>query len=172
MLKPAILYSDELKNKLRETWYIDKYKYYNYSSYFCDIEIAKDTWNCQQFVSIDADNNILGYISYNVVRQTNSVEEFGIISFTDNSIMFGRDLHQAILDIFLKFNYNKLSFMVVIGNPIEKYYDKIIKKCGGRIVGIKLQEVKLMDNKIYDVKMYEILRKEFINNYVSNLKLL
>ena len=165
MIKPALLYKEELTNKLRETWFKDKYKYYNYSSYFSDFELATDTWINQQFVSVDKDNNILGYISYNVQRQTNNADEFGVISFVDNSITFGKDLHQVLLDIFFKFNYNKLSFTVVVGNPIERYYDKTIKKYGGRIVGVKEQEAKLMDSSLYDVKLYEITKEHFISSY-------
>lgn len=165
MLKPAILYADELKNKLRETWYIDKYKYYNYSSYFCDIEVAKDTWQYQQFVSVDKDNNVLGYISYQIGRQANFVDEFGIIAFVDNSITFGKDLHQVILDMFFKFNFHKLSFQVVVGNPIERYYDKFVNKYRGRIVGIKYDECKLYDNNLYDIKLYEIMKSNFVEAY-------
>lgn len=165
MIELALLYKDELTTKLRKTWFKEKYKYYNYSSYFSDFELSTDNWVNQQFVSVDKDNNILGYISYNVNRQTNNAEELGIISFVDNSITFGKDLHQVILDIFLKFNYNKLSFTVVMGNPIEKYYNRMVLKYGGRIVGIKQQDARLMDNKIYDVKLYEITKDKFISSY-------
>lgn len=165
MLKPAILYADVLKTKLRETWFVDKYKYYNFASYFSDTDVATDNWQYQQFVSVDKDNNVLGYISYQIGRQANFVDEFGIIAFVDNSITFGKDLHQAILDIFFKFNYNKISFQVVIGNPIERYYDKFVENYDGRIVGIKHDECKLYDGNLYDIKLYEVMRCEFVNAY-------
>lgn len=46
------------------------------------------------------------------------------------------DLGQALQDIFEKFKFRKLTFCVVVGNPIEKSYDKMINKYNGRIIGI------------------------------------
>ena len=50
----------------------------------------------------------------------------------------------------------KLNFSVAIGHPIEKSYDKMVEKYGGRITGIKKEDVKLFDGKLYDLKGYEI----------------
>ena len=58
----------------------------------------------------------------------------------------------------------KLEFTVVVGNPIEKTYDKLIKKYGGNIVGVKHKNCKLIDNKYYDEKIYEIFREDYIKN--------
>ena len=54
---------------------------------------------------------------------------------------------RAISDIFERFNFRKLSCAVVIGNPIEKTYDKLVPKYGGRIVGLEKEEVKLAYEK-------------------------
>ena len=67
-------------------------------------------------------------------------------------------------DIFKKFNFRKLSFGVYVGNPIEKSYDRLIRKYGGRIVGIKIEDTRLIDGKFYDFKMYEIFKNEYIAN--------
>ncbi|MDE7445913.1 MAG: hypothetical protein K2N15_09485 [Lachnospiraceae bacterium] len=72
------------------------------------------------------------------------------------------DLEKALKDIFTKFNFNKLKFSVVIGNPIEKAYDKAIKRYGGKIIGIEKQETRLIDGKLYDVKRYEIMRSDYL----------
>jgi hypothetical protein len=63
--------------------------------------------------------------------------------------------------MFEKYRFNKLNFTVVRGNPIEKTYDKLIKRYNGRIVGIKEQETKLIDGKLYDMKEYEILASHY-----------
>jgi hypothetical protein len=86
---------------------------------------------------------------------------FGAINFTDNPL-FGKDLLQVIKDIFERFNFHKLSFGMVVGNPIEKTYDRIVEKYGGRITCIEKEETKLDDNKYYDVKRYEILREDYL----------
>lgn len=64
---------------------------------------------------------------------------------------------------FDKFKFRKLTFSVIVGNPIEKSYDKMINKYGGRVVSIYSDETKLIDGEYYDVKLYEITR----NNYLK-----
>lgn len=83
---------------------------------------------------------------------------------------FGRDLGQALTDIFEKFRFNKLKFSVVIGNPIEKSYDRMIQRYGGRIVGIFRQDTRLIDGNLYDVKDYEILRSEYLASKGKEIK--
>lgn len=156
MLDIALNYQEELTKKLRSTWFDDKYKFYEYSSYCSELKLADDTWNSHQFVSVDTSGNILGYIQYDIDRTTLNCSGLGIINFSDDNLIFGKDVKIAIQDIFEKFHFNKLSFCVVIGNPIEKQYDKLVNKYGGRIVGIQLAHTKLIDNNYYDVKLYEI----------------
>ena len=162
MLKIAINYEEQLKKKMYETWFDDFYKYYEFSTYYTEPVIDRDTWAQHQFVSVDHVDNIVGYIAYSVNRQTDSAFGLSAINFTDDKVTFGMDLGRALIDIFEKFKFNKLSFEVVVGNPIEESYDKMVKRYKGRIVGVKKQDVKLIDGNIYDVKMYEILRDDYL----------
>lgn len=164
MLVPAINYTNVLKEKMNSIWFNEKYMYYNYDTYYSELEIDNETWNNHQFISLDKEDNIIGFIHYRVNRQTYNCYGLGIINFTNNKITFGNDLKQAINDIFEKFNFNKLNFTVVAGNPIEKSYDKMIKKYGGRIVGIYKNEIKLINGKYYDKKLYEITRDDYLKH--------
>lgn len=156
MLDLALNHQTELIKKLRNTWFDDKYKYYEYSTYCSDVKLAEDTWNAHQFVSIDASGEIIGFIQYDISRTTLNCSGLGIINFSNDNLIFGKDVKRAIQDIFEKFHFNKLSFCVVVGNPIEEQYDKLVDKYGGRVVGVQLSQTKLIDNKFYDVKLYEI----------------
>lgn len=162
MLDIAINHVDELKEKMTGTWFQEKYKFYNYDEYYRDLNIEDETWNAHQFVSLDKEGNVIGYIDYSVNRQTYNCSNFGIINFSDNKITFGMDVGQALRDIFEKFKFNKLTFSVVVGNPIEKSYDKMISRYGGRIVGIYEKETKLIDGEYYDVKLYEITMGNYL----------
>lgn len=162
MLDVAINHVETLQSKFRQMWFQDKYKYWNYFPYFTDFEVSQDSWNKHQFVSLDKNNEIIGYIGYEINRSAYNCDSLNIINFTDDPIIFGVDLRQALKDIFEKFKFNKLNFSVVIGNPIEKAYDKIIAKYGGRIVGIQAKEAKLFDGEYYDVKLYEIQRESYL----------
>ncbi|OGO81270.1 MAG: hypothetical protein A2Y21_10715 [Clostridiales bacterium GWC2_40_7] len=74
-------------------------------------------------------------------------------------------MYKFIVDIFLKYNFRKIEFTVVAGNPIEKMFDKYVNKYGGRIVGVRKESVKLQDNLFYDSKLYELFKTDFIKNY-------
>lgn len=163
MLELALNYEEELKKKFRDTWFSEKYKFYSCVNYYEDFKVVDSTWNYHQFVSVDSDKNIIGYIGYCIDRADNSADGLTIINFTDtdNSI-FGIDIANAIRDIFKKYHFRKLNFAVVIGNSVEKSYDAMIKKYNGRIVGVKKEDAHLYDGKYYDLKLYEILAKEYL----------
>lgn len=163
MLEPAIKYKDQLEKLQYNIWFDDKYKYWACDSYYQSMNIDDNTWNRHQFVSVYNDK-VIGYIAYNISRSDNNVGGLSIINFSDNRAAFGIDLGKALKDIFEKYKFRKLNFNVVIGNPIEKSYDKMIKKYGGRIVGIHKEDVKLIDGKYYDRKFYEILASEYFNS--------
>lgn len=169
MLDLTLKHLDEFKKKHISTWFNPKYIYYNYRVYYDTPEIKDSTWNCHDFVSLDKDGNIIGNVYYNIDRAKNDAYGLGIICYEDTtSLTFGHDVLQAIKDIFEKFNFHKLSFSVIIGNPIEKTYDKLTSKYGGRIVGIKREEARLVDNKYYDEKIYEILREDYMRSKENN----
>lgn len=161
MLELAIKHKDQLISKMYDTWFKDKYKFYNNANYYNEIVIADNTCDLHQFVSINSKKEVIGFIEYNINRPNNSANELCIINLTNDINTFGSDCMTAIKDIFEKFNIRKLSFSVLIGNPIESKYDKLIVKYGGRIVGIKKDEIKLLDGKYYDEKMYEIFRNDY-----------
>ena len=169
MLELAINYADELKTKMQSIWFDEKYKYYNSQNYYSEFNIADNTWSQHQYVSVDSNNKVIGFIDYSINRQTNAVSNVGIISFSNNKLTFARDLISAFKDIFDKFRFHKINFFVILGNPTEKHYDKMVEKCGGRIVGIYKQDVKLIDNKLYDIKIYEITRTDYYTKQAADL---
>lgn len=162
MLEPAIKYKDQLEKLQYNTWFDDKYKYWNCAAYYESMQIDADTWSKHQFVSV-LNGEVIGYIAYNILRSDNSASNLNIINFSDNKTVFGIDLGSALKDIFERYKFRKLTFSVVVGNPIEKSYDKMIDKYGGRIVGVYKEDVKLIDGQYYDRKLYEILASEYFN---------
>lgn len=162
MLDVAIKYKEQLEKLQYNIWFNDKYKFWNDDTYYNSMTIDDNTWERHQFVSTK-NEQIIGYISYSVNRKCNYVQNLSIMNFTDDKITFGMDLGQALQDIFEKYNFRKLNFCVVVGNPIEKSYDKMIKKYNGRIVGVFKDDVKLIDNKYYDIKHYEVTRENYMS---------
>jgi len=162
MLKPAQLYKNELDQLLTEIWYEEKYKFWNNGVWYETQLIEDTTWSRHQFVSVNRAGEVIGYISYNIDRACNKVDGLSIINFSDDIVTFGHDLRTVIDDIFIKFNFRKICFSVVCGNPIEDTYDRLIHKYGGRIIGVSIDDVKLIDGKLYNTKTYEIFNDEYL----------
>lgn len=158
-------HKEALKLKIQETWFQEKYKFYNTANYFGEIDIKSTTWDDMGWVILDSSGEIEGYIGYSVSRLTNSVKALWAINFNAKEVTFGLFLREVIFDIFNKFNFNKLNFRVTVGNPVEKSYDKIIKLMGGYIAGYYKEDCILYDGKLYDQKEYELMRKDFVNFY-------
>jgi hypothetical protein len=163
MLQPAYLYKDDLFKYKCKLALDERYKYYEFdSSISFNITTDDSSWFKIQLVSVDQNNNLIGYFSAGINRHTYHVDSLGIINFTPKTnLIFAKDLKQFFLDLFNKYNFNKINFMVVIGNPAEQMYDKLVSNYGGRIVGIRKNDTKLWDGKLYDVKLYEILKEDF-----------
>lgn len=167
MLDLAYKYEEEIKQLMIETWYDPYYMYFYMSPYHDLFELPKNEgdWNYRGFVSINNNHKLIGYIGYNINRDHNKVSNIEIINFnslTKNKITFGKDVVKVIDDIFCKFNIRKIEFAVIVGNPVEKTYDRLVKRYGGNIIGIKHKSVKLMDGQYYDQKEYEIFREDYL----------
>ena len=163
MLDLAIKYPDQVIANFRDTWFEDKYIYFHNDSYFEDWEIKDSTWEEHQFVSVRY-GRVIGYIGYHIDRASSLVNGLAIINFEDSpSMTFAADMGHAIRDIFEKYQFRKLCFSVVVGNPIESSYDKMCLKYGGRIIGVSKKNVRLIDGNFYDEKLYEIFREDYIN---------
>ena len=64
----------------------------------------------------------------------------------------------------MKYIVTKIVFTVVVGNPVEPKYDRLISRYGGRIVGIHKDHVMLPDGRLYDEKVYEIFRTDYLEH--------
>jgi len=161
MIKPAILYENELKELFYSTWFDSKYDYYNYGIYHPEFKAEREDWSKHQFAIVDNRDNVIGYIGYSIDRPLNAVYGLQIINFSDNILVFGADLKRILVNIFEKYNFNKINFSAAIDNPISKKYDRIIERYGGRVVGYKKDEAITNDGELHDVKIYEITRKDY-----------
>ena len=169
MLEPAILHKEEITRKDIATWYDDKYSFYRASDFCEPITINEYDWNRRQFASVNSSGEVIGYISYGIERAANFAHGLGatIFELGKNNLIFIRDVLNAIDDIFRKFRYNKLVFECVAGSPVERRYDKLTARCGGRIVGVYKEDYKLINGKLYDKKVYEIMQTDYIKALLS-----
>jgi len=168
MLDNAKKYEPELVKLFYDVAYDPFYNFQQILSYRETFKIPETTWDGNYFVSM-FEGKIIGYVEYSTNRSANYAHGLNILHFNGNRketalseyYVFGKDVMTAVRDVFEKFGFNKLNFCVVIGNPIEKTYDKLIKRYGGRIVGVFRRDKLLIDGKLHDIKCYEILAEEY-----------
>jgi len=161
-----ISFKHEAKLKKAYTAHItsERCKYFSvagWTSY--DIDIVKDDWSTIQKVSIKNDE-VIGFFSAQREPITNIISSVQIISFAkndDEKYEFSKDL--KIFFRYLIKNFKKIKFAVVVGNKIEKNYDRFIELLGGRIIGISINDGILQDGALVNLKYYEILNKKNID---------
>lgn len=162
MLDLAINHEAELRQQMRNIMFDEKYKFENFGSYYNDLKLDKEIgWHSLQFVSYDEyKENVIGYFSVSIDRDAGNLHSLRIINFSNKKELFASDLKKFLINLTKREDFTKLNFTVVIGNPIEKSYDKMIKKYGGKIVGVYEKDVKLNDGKIYHRKVYEVFMEK------------
>ncbi len=160
MLKPAMMYEEVVKQKLRDTWYDETYMYYHSDNYRGDFDLKDDSrW---YFVSVDTSNEVLGFISFQIDRDVNQARNWGAISFDIGNVTFIRDLFNLIDDIFNKYHFNRLEWCCVGGNPILPTYIRYCIKHGGEQVAHEHECARTLDGTIRDVFTFEILANKYV----------
>lgn len=161
MLRPAQMYEEELREENIKSWYKPENIYWSGGPRDGMLELPDN--NCDQhcFVSVDKDDNIIGYISYCIDWTAMSADRFGIISYRKNSLEFAEDLYKAVCDLFEVYHMNRISWSAYADNPAVRGYRNFIRKHGGRECGHYRQIAKLQDGKLHDSVSFEILAAEF-----------
>lgn len=155
MLDYAIKYEDNLKQKFMSIVGTERFKYYQTGYTSFDLSLNLDDWNYIEMVSV-SNNNINGFLSAYIDRYVNAVSELSLISFENDNFILGLDLYKFLK--MLRKRFDKINFSVNCGNPVESKYDKLVNRCGGRIVGIYKNHVRLTNGELCDKKIYEILK--------------
>jgi len=177
MLDNAKKYEAELVGLFHNIAYDSFYNFEQMCNFRETFKVPDNTWEGAYFTSM-LDGEIIGYIAYSIERSANYAHGLNILHFKNEKIkassrekeywVFGRDVMTALKDVFERFGFNKLCFACVIGNPIEKTYDRLIKRYGGRIVGTFRKDRRLITGRLYDVKHYEILAEEYFASKKRN----
>ena len=169
MLDLAINHIPDLQSKYAATLFDPRYKYYRRSpdvEYY--IPITQDS-HVIQMVSLNEKREVTGYLATKINRMTQTAYDYEVMSFTPGR---NRDLtpDMAEFDLFLfnELGVNRLVWSMVVDNPIEPFYDRLVDTCGVRIVGTFKNDVMLPDGKLYDLKFYELLKEDFFEAIKRN----
>ena len=157
MLKRAKNYEKEINQFREDLDNKDYLKFYATRSFFDGkFEVLDSEWSDITRVSIDKSGKLLGYMFCGIDRNTNHIDNIGLANISKlSNITLAKDFLEFFESLLI---YKKISWTVIVGNPAEKIYDRLIKKYDGRIVGIQKEHIKLSDEKYYDLKLYEIVK--------------
>ena len=161
MLQPAQLYREKLREEMCNSRYDLKNIFYSGWTGNSLPNLPDNNYDSHHFVSVDDNNNVVGYVSYSINWLAMSASDFGIISFKKGNIMFAKDVYKVICDLFDVYNMNRISWVAYADNPAIRGYRNFIKKHGGRECGYRRQVAKLQDGKLHDSVEFEILASEF-----------
>ena len=166
----AKLYEEEIRRKMWEIAYEPEYQYYFGDTSRNNFEIQEDSIGSvnRAFAVLDADEKLIGVISYNMDTTAKVAMWFGAINFSGTSaskLTFSKALYQVITDCFIKFGCEVIEWRVIRGNPVEKGYDRVCARVGGKIAGVLHRRAFDLQGNVHDVKIYEILREDFLNWY-------
>ena len=161
MIKPAQLYKDKLSEEYAKTWYKPENIFYTGWTGTEMPKIPDNNYDSHHFVSVDKNDNLIGYISYSINWISMNANNFGIISFDKGNIEFAKDIYKVICDLFDIYHMNRISWHSFVENPAIRAYRNFIKKHGGKECGYYRQIAKLQDGKLHDNVEFEILANEF-----------
>ncbi len=120
---------------------------YNPLAEIKNTDFRKDEW-----VSV-VDGKVVGYLCALVDKSTRSVADISVASFKKDK-QYGYDFIAFIK--YIRRRYRFVRWAAIDGHPSEKAYETILRRYGGRIVGVFKKKIRLSDGKLYDEKWYEI----------------
>lgn len=153
MLKPAILYKEEIERKFAEIMYTEDAYYYMGYSHANILPEIKPGEGYYQYAVLDG-NEVVGFLSYYINNYNDSAERFGMISFKKGNLTLTFDAYWLIKDVIKK--YRRVEWHCVGGNPVAKVYDKLCEKYNG-YKSVHHKCTKDLNGNYRDSYTYEIL---------------
>lgn len=174
MLKPALLYKDEILKKFAERIYTDDWCYYmsgpdgammpkltddDYHQFqYAIVEPAKE-WELVGTVDNPSflpsvPETVIGYFTYRRDTYTDTIQDIGLMSFDKGNILVGLSVLRKMREL-VKLHH-RVTWSVVGNNPVKPIYDRFCRRYGGIIHHFR-ECAKDKYNKYIDSYTYEIV---------------
>lgn len=165
MLKMAIAVTDS--STINKLIYNENYKFLNFSNYreYNMVELQENEWNKISKVSVNENEDILGYFSVAVSQSQQRIDSCFFVKFPKNYSLEDdkdtvyKDFREFVDYIMNHPIYKKVSFQAIKDNPANKAYEEFLLKYNGERFLLK-NYVRLEDGKYYDTYLYYFNRKE------------
>jgi hypothetical protein len=169
MIVSAHCYKEELKNKLIEKWYDDKYIYY-FADERSELRMPDNCDWVHHMVHLNSKGEVDGAFIYQYNATSRSISGISLISFVDDGGPLMWEFIKYMMNMFKK-GARRAEFYAFTDNPACKQYDRIIAKFGGRKVGY-LRETSYFDGRYHDMYIYEVHESDIraVNSRRNGLK--
>lgn len=161
MLKPAILYKDEIVKKMCEYIYSTDMMFYSGWIGFDPPEISPNSDGTNYQYAILDKGEVVGYFTYIIDWCSSQAKCFGLYSFDKGNKIIGIDVYRELKKIINEYHIHRMEWRMIGGNPVEKHYDKFCKKYNGKKF-VFTDCIKDRNGNYHNDVVYEIiLNKEF-----------
>ena len=157
MLKPAVLFKDELDKLFASELYSHKYFYYVGYAYGFELPNIRAQDEYYQWASVDDNGEVLGYLAYHIDPHTDSVDRFGWYSFEDGNQIVVKDCYEKLEELIAE--HHRVEWRVIEGNHAIRGYDRFCEKHNGNRVCLHHVTKDEVGNYLNEF-IYEIINPE------------
>ena len=156
MIKPAILFKEQITMEFNKYFYTQDMFYETgcIEGWVPEIE-EHPNGNKYQWAIVDSNDKLIGFISYYIDRYTDSVNNFGLLSFDRGNVIIGKEVYNLLEDLASK--HHRVEWRAIGGNPANKAYEKFCKKHNGTKHILK-DACRDADGIYHDDIIYEIVK--------------
>lgn len=154
MLKPAILYKEEIIKGFQEYFYTDDMMFETgcMNNWCPDISEEPDESTFQY--AIVHNEKLIGYLSYTVDWYASKAYNFGLFSFDRGNVIVGKEVFNKLEELVSRLH--RVEWRMVGGNPAERGYDSFCKRHNGTKHILK-DAIKDRNGNYRDDVIYEIV---------------
>jgi hypothetical protein len=157
MLKPAILYKEEIIKNFQEYFYTDDMMYETGSLHNWCPDISDEPDACNFQYAIVHNEKLIGYMSYTVDWYSSKAYNFGLFSFDRGNVIVGKEVFTKLEELVNRLH--RVEWRMVSGNPAERSYDAFCERHNGTKHVLK-DAIKDRDDNYRDDVIYEIVKCE------------
>lgn len=164
MLEPAFYHSRKLNSCLRAASKLEEYQYFFINDYdVYEYMFPNNDFESLHLASLDPDGRVIGYFACIFDRGCKKAYDLKALNFgCGPTLSFSKDLRKFFEGLFFEYGMNKIEWDVVVGNPAEAIYDRVVQKYGGKEVGVKHATCADKQGRLYDQKFYEVMKSEYV----------
>jgi hypothetical protein len=131
MLKPALLYKEEIQREISNYIYNeDMFLYTGSLGFYAPNFENNDDGTLYQYAIVN-DEKVIGYFAYHVDWYTSCANNFGLFSFDRGDKTVGIDVYREIRKLICSYKIHRVEWRMISGNPVESIMINFVRNTTG-----------------------------------------